>query len=200
MGELVAKAFATVEMGVEIIISSEEQQDRWNQEYKARIEKNKLSDPRMVKDENRVDNVTQWPSVTLGDIFEYILRLKYFECDYVGKYMDQRVYSYFDSGFVDDITFYQYSEEIKYMYCKVLSSMTVTDHKNLWIAIKVTGLSLLPGVRVWPVQANVPPTDLQIQLAPQGTTREQRRRSGGQRSIAAKNDAVVRPTRICSSN
>ena len=58
-GELVAKAFAAVEMGVEIIISSEEQQARLNQEYKARIEKNKLSDPRMVKDENRVYNITQ---------------------------------------------------------------------------------------------------------------------------------------------
>ena len=47
----VAKAFAAVEMGVEIIISSEEQQARLNQ--------NKLSDPKMVKDEDRVENVTQ---------------------------------------------------------------------------------------------------------------------------------------------
>ena len=130
-------------MGVKIIISSEEQQARLSQGYKTRIEKNELSAPRMVNDENRVYNVTQWASVTLG-IFSSISFD--FECDYVRKYKDQRAYSYFDSGFVDVITFYQYSEEIKYMYCKVQSSMTVTDHKNLWIAIKWTGLSLLPGV------------------------------------------------------
>ena len=41
------------------------------------------------------------------------------------------------------------------MYCKVQSSITVTDHKNLCVAIKVDGTSSFPGVRVWPVQANV---------------------------------------------
>ena len=52
--ELVAKAFASVQMGIEIILSSEEQQDRLNKEYKTRLEKNKLSDPRMVTDEHSI--------------------------------------------------------------------------------------------------------------------------------------------------
>ena len=41
-----------------------------------------------------------WLKVNLGNIFEYILRMKAFDKEYIGKYKDQKAYSYFDSGFV----------------------------------------------------------------------------------------------------
>ena len=33
------------------------------------------------------------------NIFEYILRMKEFDKEYIGKYKDQKAYSYFDSCF-----------------------------------------------------------------------------------------------------
>ncbi len=70
--ELVAKAFAAVEMGIPILMSSEEQQLRLKKEYESRLKKHGLPDPRLVPKANRIDDVTCWPNLTLSNIFEYI--------------------------------------------------------------------------------------------------------------------------------
>ena len=89
-----------------------------------------------------VDDVTKWPSVDLGKIFSYILKLKEFDAEYVRKYKDQKGYSYYQSGFVGTI-WYFYSKEISinlcFLFCKVTPSQSVTDERELWVAIdKVT--------------------------------------------------------------
>ena len=58
-----------------------------------------------------VDDVTRWPSVDLGKIFSYILKIKEFDAEYVGKYKDQKGYSYYQSGFVGT-SWYFCSKEI----------------------------------------------------------------------------------------
>ena len=40
--------------------------------------------------------------------FSYILKKGDFDADYIGKYKDQKVFSYFDSGFVGKIQQYIY--------------------------------------------------------------------------------------------
>ena len=88
-----------------------------------------------------VDDVTKWPSVDLGKIFSYILKLKEFDADHVGKYKDQKGYSYYQSGFVGSI-WYFHSKEISalcFLFCKVTPSQSVRDERELWVAIdKVT--------------------------------------------------------------
>ena len=57
--------------------------------------------------------MTVWPKVNLGNIFEYILRMKEFDKEYIGKYKDQKAYSYFDSGFVGEILVSKINEGTK---------------------------------------------------------------------------------------
>ena len=75
---------------------------------------------------NWLDNITKWPMITMGNIFSYVLQHKDFNTDYVGKYKDQKAYSYFDSGFVGPVLVYQpklaEKKKIIYVYCKVTGS------------------------------------------------------------------------------
>jgi len=60
-------------------------------------------EPLSVTSDCPVDDVTKWPSLDLGRIFSYILKIKEFDAEYVGKYKDQKRYSYYQSGFVGTI-------------------------------------------------------------------------------------------------
>ena len=81
--------------------------------------------------------MTKWPSVYLGKIFSYSLKLKEFDAEYVRKYKDQKGYSYHQSGFVDSI-WYFYSKEVStnlcFLFCKVKPSQTIRDERDLWVA------------------------------------------------------------------
>ena len=61
-----------------------------------------------------------------GKYFSYVLQHKDFNTDYVGKYKDQKFYSYFDSGFEGPVLVYQpklaEKKKIIYVYCKVTGS------------------------------------------------------------------------------
>ena len=48
--------------------------------------------------------------ITIGNIFAFILHKKDFNTDYIGKYKDQKVYSYFDSGFAGQYLFMKQSQ------------------------------------------------------------------------------------------
>ena len=139
--ELVAKAFSAVQMNLPIVFSSEEMQKRLNSEYLARLQRYGIVDPREIPTGQRNDDITKWPPITLGRVFEYILKCKDFETDYIGRYKDERAFSYFDSGFVDQITIYE-SGDITFMYCNVQSSMTASNINNLWVAAKRDGVVL----------------------------------------------------------
>ena len=65
--------------------------------------------------------------------FAYILKVKDCDLECVGRYKDQKAYSYFDSGFVDTIFIYKPSScrNKIFLYSKVQSSLTVSDKKML---------------------------------------------------------------------
>ena len=83
--------------------SSEEQLRKLTLEYEKRLQKYHICDPKSIPANDRVDNIIQWPRVNVGVIFSYILRVRDFNADYIGRYKDQKAYSYFDGGFVDSI-------------------------------------------------------------------------------------------------
>ena len=92
--ELVAKAFAAMELGLGIIESSESQQRQLKKNYELKLKDLKIPDPSMIETEKRIDDITKWPVITLGNIFSYILQKKEFNTDYIGKYKDQKAYSF----------------------------------------------------------------------------------------------------------
>ena len=63
--ELIARAFAAMELNVDIIQSSESQSNLLQSNYRKKLKELGIPDPKTVR-ENAVDNVTNWPQVTLG--------------------------------------------------------------------------------------------------------------------------------------
>ena len=60
-------------------------------------------------------------------------------CDkeYIGRYKDQKAYSYWDSGFVGPINIYETCTRKNnvFLYSSVKASQAMTDDKEVWIAI-----------------------------------------------------------------
>ena len=128
--ELVARAFAAFEMKLPI---EEEQQKKLKLDYENRLQKFKICDPLSIEPSKRIDDILQWPHIDTGVIFAYILKVKDCDLECVGRYKDQKAYSYFDSGFVDTIFIYKPSScrNKIFLYSKVQSSLTVSDKKML---------------------------------------------------------------------
>ena len=126
--ELVARAFAAFEMKLPI---EEEQQKKLKLDYENRLQKFKICDPLSIEPSKRIDDILQWPHIDTGAIFAYILKVEDCDLEYVGRYKDQKAYSYFDSDFVDTIFIYNSSScrNKIFLYSKVQSSLTISDKK-----------------------------------------------------------------------
>ena len=98
-----------------------------------------LDDPKKCENSNKKDDITLWPKITLGNIFEYILSLREFNYEYIGKYKDQKAYSYFDSNFVGEITINKPRYDVTVLFSNVRASMSVNEEKELWIAARPDG-------------------------------------------------------------
>ena len=143
--ELVARAFAAVDMNLPILASSEQQQNRLNITYQNRLRFFKIGDPLLVDDSDKSDQILKWPKINVGSIFIYILKVRAFDYDYIGRYKDQKAYSYFDSGYVDSI-YSHYppdNKDVMFLYSKVQSSLTVSDQKRLRILVKKEPVKIL---------------------------------------------------------
>ena len=112
--ELVARAFSASEMDIPIIQSTEEQAQMLNEEYRKKLQDYNLLDPCKISNREKIDDVKLWPPVNLGNIFEYILSMREFNNEYIGKYKDQKAYSYFDSNFVGKVLI---------LFCSVMSGL-----------------------------------------------------------------------------
>ena len=102
--ELVARAFSAFEMKLPVQVSQEQHLASLQREFQDRLRKYDLSDPKS-SDTTWVDDMTKWPPVDLGKIFAYILSNKEFDSDYIGKYKDEKAYSYWKSNFVGTILY-----------------------------------------------------------------------------------------------
>ena len=130
--ELVARAFAAAELNIPIIATSEEQQCTLKVQYEKLLNDNGITDPRAIPEDEKVDDITKLPSVTLGCIFSFILKVKDFDREYIGKYKDQKAYSYFDSGFVGAIliNFPDIKPHHVLIFCNVTASQSINEQNN----------------------------------------------------------------------
>lgn len=78
----------------------------------------KQSDPNNIPHDAWIDDVKQWPEIDDGKLFSYILRTKAVDVEYIGKYKDQKAYSYWMSGFVDTVLFTTCPVDSKQMFLK----------------------------------------------------------------------------------
>ena len=129
--ELVARAYSATEMDLPIILSSADLTKKL-EEYRKRLREFNILDPKNIEKELQVDDLTVWPKVNLGNIFEYILRMKEFDKEYIGKYKDQKAYSYFDSGYVVEIFVSKINEGTnKALFYSVQGSMSIHNKKEV---------------------------------------------------------------------
>ena len=128
-------------MDLAMILSSADLTKNLEEEYRKRLREFNILDPRNIEKELRVDDLTVWPKVNLGNIFEYILRMKEFDKEYIGKYKDQKAFSYFDSGFVWQILVSKINEGTKIdLFCSVQGSMSIHNEKEAWVVANPDGM------------------------------------------------------------
>ena len=96
---LVSRAFVAAENKVPMKYSEDQQRKIIEEEYIKRLSNFMICDPnKSSKVCIYQDDVSKWPKTDTGKIFEYILKCKDQEIDYIGKYKTQKAYSYFASN------------------------------------------------------------------------------------------------------
>ena len=128
--ELVVRAFSASEMDIPIIQSTEEQAQMLNEEHRKKLKDYNLLHPCKISNHEKIDDVKLCPPVNLGNIFEYILSMREFNNEYIGKYKDQKAYSYFDSNFVGEVLIYKGNDYL-ILFCKVRASVSIHDDREL---------------------------------------------------------------------
>ena len=129
--ELVARAYSAAEMDLPIILSSADVTKNLEEEYSKRLREFNIFDPKNIEKRitsRRLDCLAKSRS---RSIFEYILRMKEFDKEYIGKCKDQKSYSYFGSGFVGEILVSKINEGTKTaLFCNVQGSMSIHNEKD----------------------------------------------------------------------
>lgn len=138
--ELVARAFGANELGVPKKFTQEQIFESIKKEYAKRLTVNGIkTDPNTLPDDAWADNVQAWPELDDGKLFSYILRVKAVDVDYIGKYKDQKAYSYWMSGFVDTVYAAKFPSDrtLTFLKGKVCPSQRLRDdpHK-VWVCVK----------------------------------------------------------------
>ena len=77
----------------------------------------------------------------MGHIFNYILKTRDFQKDFIGRYKDEKACSYFDNGFVDETLTRTPDVVIKTVYCKVHGLQFRIMRKYCWVYVLGVGAS-----------------------------------------------------------
>ena len=100
-----------------------------------------MLDPNAIPTADKVDNVISWPKINLGNIFEYSHSVQDYNKEYIGKYKDQKAYSYWEDGNVGEILCYRgegVPDETVLVFSSVVASMG-EDSRNVWILTEMNG-------------------------------------------------------------
>ena len=137
--ELVARAFGAYELGIPKKFTQEQILDTIKNEYAKRLETNCIkSDPNLLGDEFWKDDVVLWPHVDDGKLFRYILHVKAVDVEYIGRYKDEKAYSYWMSGFVDTVYVAEcpIDKDMVFLKGKVSPSQRINDEwHDVWICV-----------------------------------------------------------------
>ena len=140
--ELVALAYSCVVLKIEIQDTQADLAQQLKSDYNASLSKfGILLDPKSVPTEERSNDITWWPTLNLGNIFEYILSLRHYDNTYIGKYKDQKAYTYWEDGHVAEITCYRgqgIPDKTVLLFSSVMASMG-SDLRDVWILVETDG-------------------------------------------------------------
>ena len=122
--------------------SQEQIYQQIKEEYSRRLTSNGIkTDPNNIPHDAWIDDVKQWLEVDDGKLSSYTLRTKAVHVEYIGKYKDQKAYSYSMSGFVDIVLFTKCPIESKYVFLKgcVSPSQKIRDNPHkVWVCLEGT--------------------------------------------------------------
>ena len=83
--------------------------------------------------------MADWPQLDDGKLFSYILKVKAVDVDYIGKYKEEKAYSYWMSGFVDTVYVAECPTDatLTFLKCNVCPSQRIrNDPRKAWICVK----------------------------------------------------------------
>ena len=127
--ELVARAFGAYELNAPKTFSQEEIYANVKQEYSRRLTRNGIkTDPKSLSNEAWADNIQEWSEIDDGK--------KAVDVDYIGKYKDQKAYSYWMSGFVDTVFVSKCPVDSKFIFLKGIvcpSQRLRDDPHQVWV-------------------------------------------------------------------
>lgn len=142
--ELVARVFSAMENGVEPVKSAVEIDAELKAEYlnKLKLDDGVIPDPFMLSDGwmNETDGLKFWPMLLYPDIFNYLM---FFPSELGSKdlsdYKNCKAYSYFKSGWLDELFYHGIDEKSKFCIlkaeCRKSQNIRDTNHK-LWLVIE----------------------------------------------------------------
>ena len=74
-----------------------------------------LPDPYSLFEEEWIDDITKWPSIKFGDVYNYLINSTgRYTKDSLKAYKSLEAYNYFVSGHVRTVYFHESSEQSKY--------------------------------------------------------------------------------------
>ena len=128
-----------MELNIDVIETAEEQKKKFKQSFTDKLKASNLIDPNSLLMENRKDLVAEGPSITIGSIFSFILKTKYFDSEYISKYKVQKAFSFFDCGFVSSIWYFRF----KKMFVCIFQSVwlaKINEKRKRWIPFSNNGI------------------------------------------------------------
>ena len=88
--ELVALAYSCSILNIEPIPSEDDALKALSNEYAELLNTHGLTvDPKSFTPSMKVDDVLRWPRTNLGHIFEFIMGVREYTSEHIGKYKDQ---------------------------------------------------------------------------------------------------------------
>ena len=142
--ELVARVFVAAETNVQPVKTAQEIEHELMSEYQAKL----LHGDVLLTDPNNLisgwlsedDGITSWPCLTYPDIFNYLT----FHPSELGSsdlndYKNSKAYSYFNRGWLGNITYHNIDESCLYCFlktdCRPSERLNNPPHK-LWMCVK----------------------------------------------------------------
>ena len=109
-----------------------------NKEYTQRLTTHNAPDPKEFCADQWIDDVTSSPDLDQGKLFSFVLKKQSSRFRVVGKYKDQKAFSYYESGFVSALYTYIVPGTKMFVKGDVTPSTKVRDdpHKA-WILFEI---------------------------------------------------------------
>ena len=123
--------------------------------YKEKLafDSEELPDPYAVPDEKWVDDITKWPSIEYGDIYNYLIDLKgRYTKESLKAFKSLEAYNYFVSGHVRTVYLYEPSEQSKYAILMAEvnpSQKSPNDPHKAWVIVCKKDGEIMSGHCKW---------------------------------------------------